>query len=501
MTNSQNINTIQSDKPIKTPFAYIGYDKNESETAQNLIDILVNNHHLICYTPNLDNNIIEKDEENFLKHRNILNDIHASLIILLLSPDYMSSIIGLMELLESQLEQGKILPVIPIFITPTPLNSGTDYDDFLEQLKSKKQNNNTTENIKTIREQLSSIYPQMTKTKTYNSCSATLDKINDFLNDDTIPLTNDLCYEFFKEVINYLNCNFIYYTDYTKSSMPNFFRDLTIRLRNSIVDENTPFNDAKHILREKERLFFTQHHEFQLNLDDYHRVTQEECVVEGGKLVSINVSHPKLLLTMSVLEIGEKAFQYCENLEELIMPNCVITIGRYAFEYCFNFKKVYFSKKLKTIEEYAFSNCKNLEQIYLPEGLDTISKACFHGCYMLKSVYIPNTITVLERILFSYCMNLEEIDFPNNLEKIKKGCFSDCNKLSKINFPNTLTEIGSYAFLSTNLEEVVLPPNINHINDYAFADCKKLSKVMLTQNTPTLGDNVFEGCTSLNNEE
>ena len=69
-------------------------------------------------------------------------------------------------------------------------------------------------------------------------------------------------------------------------------------------------------------------------------------------------------IPMGVTNIGDDAFRYCENLENIIIPDSVTSIGDWAFEYCENLENIIIPDSVTSIGEYTFSNCDNLTDIY-----------------------------------------------------------------------------------------------------------------------------------------
>ena len=69
---------------------------------------------------------------------------------------------------------------------------------------------------------------------------------------------------------------------------------------------------------------------------------------------------------------------------------CVINIGNRAFEYCLNLTSVEIGENVKTIETYAFKDCSSIEEIYIPVSVTTLTE-CFYGCSSLEKITVdPN---------------------------------------------------------------------------------------------------------------
>jgi len=63
-----------------------------------------------------------------------------------------------------------------------------------------------------------------------------------------------------------------------------------------------------------------------------------------------------LSLPEGTVEIGDGAFELCDNLKAVVLPNSLQEIGDYAFAACTSLKEVTMGSKLKLVGEYAFGN-------------------------------------------------------------------------------------------------------------------------------------------------
>lgn len=90
----------------------------------------------------------------------------------------------------------------------------------------------------------------------------------------------------------------------------------------------------------------------------------------------------------------------------------------------------------------AFQACENLESVTLPEGLVTIGRYAFHTCESLQKITLPKSLCSIETGAFRYCSSLEAVFYRGSEEqwdKISFGadwddCCGDytlhCNRLS-----------------------------------------------------------------------
>lgn len=128
----------------------------------------------------------------------------------------------------------------------------------------------------------------------------------------------------------------------------------------------------------------------------------------------------------TVTRIGEAAFDSCENLGKVILPNSVKSIAACAFIDCINLKEIRLSESLSEIEEYAFYGCSSLEDISLPESIVSIGQFAFYDCNKLTEIIIPQNVNSIGTKAFFMCKNLQEIELGKNLETIEDLAFYNC---------------------------------------------------------------------------
>ena len=126
---------------------------------------------------------------------------------------------------------------------------------------------------------------------------------------------------------------------------------------------------------------------------------------------------------------------------------------------------------VEEIGEYAFCWGKELEEVILPDSVKRIGARAFAGCTALKRVRLPDGLKWLYGATFDRCESLERIELPSSLKKIEENVFRECVSLREVVFPQGLEEIGSFAFsVCRSLERIELPPKAK-IFSSAFSGC------------------------------
>ncbi len=251
----------------------------------------------------------------------------------------------------------------------------------------------------------------------------------------------------------------------------------------------------------------------------------------------------------SFTAIPDNLFYYCGSLATVNFPAHVTAIGDNAFSVT-GFSDIVIPDTVESIGQYAFSYCNNLENIRLPENASfiNISDYLFSGCEALESIDIPSQVTAIGEGAFSESglteltipsqiisiadwafsgTQLGEITIPANVTSIGSGVFIECYNLSEINVnpanthfssetgvlynadktilliypsaksgeftvPDGVQTIAAEAFFGCDyLTHVSIPQSVTLIDKQAFIYCGELTKASIKSNDAVFGDNVF----------
>lgn len=167
-----------------------------------------------------------------------------------------------------------------------------------------------------------------------------------------------------------------------------------------------------------------------------------------------------------------------------IIPDCFCNNNEYIEE-------VTLLSGVECIGKMAFNNCESLRKVELPDSLKEIGDYCFSDS-SIESISVPDSVTRLPYYFCSYCSELKELLLSDNIEYIEDYCFSNCINLNKINLPNKLRWIGSHVLTDCcSLKEIVIPDSVISIGDDFCGNCYGLEKVMLGRNVFYIGDGAF----------
>ncbi len=185
------------------------------------------------------------------------------------------------------------------------------------------------------------------------------------------------------------------------------------------------------------------------------------------------------------------------------------TEGGYKLQYCVKTAEgevvlpaEYMGKKVVAIQGGAFEGCEKMTSVVLPETITAIDDYAFRNCPLLESVNIPSGVTRIGNEMFANCTSLKNIELHDNIEYIGKKAFYTCKSLETVKIPAKVKVIYDSTFeYCTNLKNVLLPETVTEINMYAFKDCESLSTINLPSRVIEIDMSAFLNTAIYNNRE
>jgi hypothetical protein len=218
-------------------------------------------------------------------------------------------------------------------------------------------------------------------------------------------------------------------------------------------------------------------------------ITRIEYAFSHSKVVSITV--PEGVKDLNC------AFDNCDDLISVAVPNSVTSIKQTSFYYCPNLASInvaanntaYSSvngvlfNKPKTLLVY-YPPAKSGKTFDIPASVNFIEDGAFSHCSNLESITIPKSVIIIPKEAFEYCSSLVSVTIPDSVIMIGDWAFHGCISLSSITIPNSVLSIGYGAFRScTSLLSITIPNSVENIDGGAFYDCSSLKLVRLSRNT------------------
>lgn len=163
--------------------------------------------------------------------------------------------------------------------------------------------------------------------------------------------------------------------------------------------------------------------------------------------------------------ISLDAYTFCEQtlLKSITLPKSLKFIGDSAFERCENLTSITIPENVTTIGTYAFAD-SGLAEIFLPEGLKSIGGYAFMGVPAAQ-LYLPDSVIYMGSFVF-YQSKLEEITLPSGLLKLESGLFNSCIGLKRVYISEGTISLGFNMFNTCpNLEEVYFPSTLRETEE------------------------------------
>ena len=263
---------------------------------------------------------------------------------------------------------------------------------------------------------------------------------------------------------------------------------------------------------------------------DFEYSVLDDGTVEITKYIGSaeKVEIPEKINGKSVTSIGNYAFEYCENITSVTIPDSVTSIGFRVFSNCTSLTSITIPNSVTSISGEAFENCTSLTAINvasensnyvsvngvlynkdkttiicypagkkdnnykIPDSVTEIDDYAFNGCISLSSVTIPNSVTSIGVYAFEYCASLKSITIPDSVPLVGPGAFSNCTNLTSVTIQNGVMYIGNEAFANcTSLTGITIPDSVTWIGRYSFGGCTSLTSITIPNSVTSIGKKAF----------
>ncbi|MBO7196622.1 MAG: leucine-rich repeat domain-containing protein [Clostridia bacterium] len=268
-------------------------------------------------------------------------------------------------------------------------------------------------------------------------------------------------------------------------------------------------------------------------------------VVFGGKKVPDSILNgcsgiTEVVITDSVTEIGDGAFEECKSITSITLGNNLEVIGSYSLSKT-SITEIVIPDSVKRILSGAFSDCEALVDIHIGKGLNFVGNYNFLYCYSLTNVYITdlaawcaieyssylpeangygnpleragnlyingvlaenlvigNDVKEINNAAFAGCKSLKTLVIEQGVKSIGESCFKRCENLESVIIPTSVSNIGKTAFYGcSSLTEVEIPDSITNIRSGMFEYCSNLISVTIPDSVNSIESSAFDGCSSL----
>lgn len=285
-------------------------------------------------------------------------------------------------------------------------------------------------------------------------------------------------------------------------------------------------------------------------ISDYKRekrkqftIIKDKTLIQAGKNDVDSLGNFKF--SQDINKIQYKAFNRCNSVQNIVIPDGVEIIEGWAFEHCKNLKNIFIPKSVVQIDKNPFFDT-DLQEIVVDENNENYSSV--DGVLFNKdktvlikyptgrkneSYTIPEGVVEIDHYAFMYNNNLKNITIPNSLNLTDISVFSPDIKINiKIDNPKFLildnvlftkdktvlirywnnkenktysvpegvTKINPWAFFDCdNLESIEFPNSLIQINNSAFECCSNLKSIKFSDGVDYIGLHAFYKCKNLKN--
>lgn len=202
--------------------------------------------------------------------------------------------------------------------------------------------------------------------------------------------------------------------------------------------------------------------------------------------------------------IGDGAFSWCDNLSSVDLPSSLMTIGRYVF-YNTGITSITIPENVSSVGESLFQNCEQLTTIQVADGntvfdsrensnaiIETATGKLIAGC---QTTVIPSSVTTIGSYALHGLQNLTGITLPEGLQTLEEYAISECIHLQSVEFPSTLHTLGESCFASCDIRQVTIPATITTIVESPFESNHNLEKIVVAENNPNYDSRL--GCNAI----
>ena len=230
-----------------------------------------------------------------------------------------------------------------------------------------------------------------------------------------------------------------------------------------------------------------------------------------------------------VRRIGQRAFEYLENVGNLVLEEGIVEIDSYAF-YETGLGAIEFPSTLTTLKDYAFGSASFREGsvLVIPDHIADIGEFAFCGLdpFMENFAVFFEDETVADSLRFDWYVPRASgyVDHGVSEDGLRYGILRKNDNLwayvygagrdtplpenlvlDSITHEGTsvpIEGIGPQAFMGNKtLVSVILGDGVSFIEGNAFSDCPNLKKVRLSDALTRIEDGLFVNCSSLEEVE
>ena len=233
----------------------------------------------------------------------------------------------------------------------------------------------------------------------------------------------------------------------------------------------------------------------------------EATITDCDENITGDIEIPNVLGGYPVVKIGDNAFEGCEKVSGIVIPEGVTEIGVNSFSIT-SLRNITIPSSLKNVGSNAFQNCTDLNvyisdlrawcnitfktgyNIFYPLGYSNPLYCNNSKLYLnrefIQDIVIPAGVTSVGEGAFVGYENLRSIIFPEGFKSIGDHAFTRCTNVKSMTFPNSFDSIGEDAFFGCdNMESVYISDIANWVTkDWKFKVIEGTSETLVMVDSP-----------------
>ena len=248
-------------------------------------------------------------------------------------------------------------------------------------------------------------------------------------------------------------------------------------------------------------------------------------VFKGTNIISFN----EFKYFTSVKKLDASAFDHCQQLRRIILPDSLEEIGQYALCQMSNITELVIPASVKQIDEKALVANASLQKISVAKGntvydsrndcnavIHTETNRLIVGA---SSAVIPSDVQIIGQQAFLYS-NIENIIIPDSVHTIEWQAFCECKNLKSLiigkgvktwgtqicylatgefTINSDLPDFSTTPFVNCKATKIVIGDDVTSLGKYSFAGLSTIKEVKIGKNVKLIGDRAFNSCGELAN--